>query len=498
MDLELLMPGGSLEKTKIAFQYGADAVYVGVPMLSLRARENQFNLEDLKEATEHAHSLGKKIYYTVNIFPHNIKIGLLEKVLKKMAALKPDAFIMADPGVIMFARKHAPEIPIHLSVQANNVNWASAQFWHKQGVERVIVSRELSMMEMKQIKAQNPDLEIEAFVHGAICMAYSGRCLLSNYFSYRDANQGTCAHSCRWQYKVHEAKPASGVYSPEHYEEIEGQFMLEEIKRPGEYLLVDEDESGTYIMNARDLCAIEYMDNLVDSGVISFKVEGRSKSIYYAASVAKAYRKALDDLQAGKPFDKSLLDDLAKTANRGFIPGFLVENPKEAAQYYEKNVPYQTHVFSGVVREDASVSRELFEEKLGPDYVAEVLKEGEYVYIVEVRNKIEDKTEIEIMTPTDEYELTVDGLWKYPGKKHRDKKVAKVDTVHGGNGFAFIKLPIANLPVNSMLRQKAELTNHSRNHASISAEVLEDAPASILEAVAPTAKKSCCGGGCHS
>ena len=468
MELELLMPGGSLEKTKIAFQYGADAVYVGVPMLSLRARENQFNWDDLKEATDHAHSLGKKIYYTVNIFPHNIKIGLLEKALKKMAELKPDAFIMADPGVIMFAREHAPEIPIHLSVQANNVNWASAKFWHGQGVERVIVSRELSLTEMKQIKAHNPDLEIEAFVHGAICMAYSGRCLLSNYFSYRDANQGTCAHSCRWQYKVHEAKPSSGVYSPDHYEEIEGQYMLEEIKRPGEYLLVDEDEYGTYIMNSRDLCAIEYMDNLVDAGVISFKVEGRSKSVYYAASVAKAYRKALDDLAAGKPFDKTLIDDLAKTANRGFIPGFLVENPKEAAQYYEKNVPYQTHVFSGVVREDAETSRKKFEERTG-----EKLADGEFIYVVEVRNRLEDKTEVEIMTPADEFIFDIDGMWKYPGKRHRDKKVRKVETVHGGDGLAFIKLPVADLPVNSMLRQRIELTNHGETGSE------------------------CCGGGCH-
>lgn len=456
MELELLLPGGNLEKTKIAFQYGADAVYVGVPMLSLRARENQFNLKDLKEASEYAHSLGKKIYFTVNIFPHNVKIDLLEKVLRQMADLKPDAFIMADPGVIMFAKKYASEIPIHLSVQANNVNWASAKFWHEQGVERVIVSRELSLTEMKQIKSQNPDLEIEAFVHGAICMAYSGRCLLSNYFSYRDANQGTCSHSCRWEYKVYEAKPGSGVYSPEHYEELEGNYYLEEIKRPGQYLLVDEDEHGTYIMNARDLCAIEYLENLVDAGVISFKIEGRSKSIYYTASVAKAYRKALDNLKAGKPFDRSLLDDIAKTANRGFIPGFLVANPQEAAQYYEKNVPYQTHVFSGVTRADAGESRKEFEKKTG-----EKLSAKEHVYLVEVRNKIDDKTEIEIMTPTDEYTVTIAGLWNIPGEHNTKKKFEKVESVHGGDGLAFIKLDIPNLPLHSMLRQRVELTDNA-------------------------------------
>ncbi len=458
MELELLLPGGNLEKTKIAFQYGADAVYIGVPMFSLRARENQFTLGDLKEATEYAHGLGKKIYFTVNIFPHNVKIGLLENALKKMAELKPDAFIMADPGVIMMAKKHAPEIDIHLSVQANNVNWASAKFWHEQGVARVIVSRELSLKEIKEIHEHNPGLEIEAFVHGAICMAYSGRCLLSNYFSYRDANQGTCSHSCRWQYKVHKVNPADGVYSPEHYEEIEGQYVLEEVSRPGEYLLTDEDENGTYIMNSRDLCAIEYLKELVSAGVISFKVEGRSKSIYYVASVTKTYRKALDDLQAGKPFDKKLLDDLAKTANRGFIPGFLVENPKEAAQYYEKNVPYQTHAFSGVIRHDAAESKKMFEEKFGKEYAAEVIKKGEFLYVVEVRNRTLDKTEIEIMTPTEEYTLTLDGLWNIPGAHNRHKKYESVEAVHGGDGLAFFKLPFSDLPVHTMLRQRIELT----------------------------------------
>ncbi len=456
MELELLLPGGNLEKTRIAFEYGADAVYVGVPMLSLRARENQFNLESVREAVEYAHSIGKKIYFTVNIFPHNVKVDLLENLIKKMAELKPDAWIMADPGVIAFAKEYAPEIPIHLSVQANNVNWASAKFWCEHaGIERIILSRELSIKEIKEIHDKNPGLEIEAFVHGAICMAYSGRCLLSNYFSYRDANQGTCAHSCRWQYKVHKATPASGVYSPDHYEEIEGQYMLEEIKRPGEFLPVDEDEYGTYIMNSRDLCAIEYLKDLVDAGVISFKVEGRSKSIYYVASVAKAYRKALDNIQDKADFDPSLIDDLAKVANRGFIPGFLVENPKEAAQYYEKNVPYQTHMFSGVVRENAETSRAEFEKRTG-----EQLAENEHVYIVEVRNKVLDGTEIEIMTPTDEFETALDGLWNVPGDHNTKKKFGKVDSVHGGDGLAFFKLNVPDLPIHAMLRQRIELTNH--------------------------------------
>lgn len=258
---ELLLPAGDIEKMKFAFQYGADAVYAGVPVFSLRTRENRFNIEKVKEAVDYAKSLNKTIYLTLNIFPHNQKLPALQKAIRPLADLKPDAFIIADPGVIMLVKELAPEIPIHLSVQQNNVNWASARFWHKMGVERVILSREISLKEIKEIHEKNPDLELEFFVHGSICMAYSGRCLLSNYMTYRDANQGTCAQSCRWKYKVHEAVPKDQTPDGDTAEsrglkELDKDYYLEELERPGNYMKIEEDENGSYIMNSRDMCLI--------------------------------------------------------------------------------------------------------------------------------------------------------------------------------------------------------------------------------------------------
>ena len=449
---ELLMPAGNLEKMKFAFEYGADAVYAGVPLFSLRARENQFKIDSVKEAVKYAHDLGKKIYLTVNIFPHNIKIEPLKKALAEMAKLKPDAFIMADPGVINLSKKICPEIPIHLSVQANNVNWAEVEFWKEQGVERVILSREISLKEVKEIHEKVPEMELEFFVHGAICMAYSGRCLLSNYMTMRDANQGTCAHSCRWQYKVHkeitndelriteefekedksvgtgrdlskgtkcdscivnakkDEMTDEGVFDP-NYKPIEGRYFLEELERPGELLEADEDEYGTYIMNSRDLCAVEYLKELVDSGVCSLKVEGRSKSIYYAASVARTYRKAIDEMSEGKEPSFDYIKELAKTANRGFIPGFLASNPKDKAQYYEKNVPYQTHKFIGVIR------------KVNDDGFAEV----------EIRNQVLKGSVIEIIGPDfkDSFDQKLDIIKSLDGENK--------ESAHGGAKNVLIK-----------------------------------------------------------
>jgi putative protease len=354
MKPELLMPAGDMEKLKFAFQYGADAVYAGVPVFSLRARENQFNIESVREAVDYAKKLGKKIYLTVNIFPHNSKLPALRKAIKPMADLKPDAFIVADPGVIMLFKEIAPEIPLHLSVQANNVNWASARFWHKQGIERIILSREISLPEIREIHENNPGLELEFFVHGSICMAYSGRCLLSSYFTYRDANQGTCAHSCRWEYKVYESKPKTdftgGDFAESGLKSLNADYYLEDVTRPGNYLQIDEDSHGTYIMNSKDLCLIEYLRELKEAGICSFKVEGRNKTLYYAATVAKVYRQAVDDMEAGLPLNPEYIKELAKTSNRGFIPGFLSHDRMHKAQEYEKNITYQTHEFIAVVR----------------------------------------------------------------------------------------------------------------------------------------------------
>jgi U32 family peptidase len=434
---ELLMPAGNLEKMKLAFKYGADAVYAGVPLFSLRARENQFKIDTVKEAVNYAHKLNKKIYLTINIFPHNIKLEPLKNALKEMAKLKPNAFIMADPGVIYLSKEICPEIPIHLSVQANNVNWAEVKFWYEQGIERVILSREISIKEIKEIHDKVPNVELEFFVHGAICMAYSGRCLLSNYLTYRDANQGTCAHSCRWQYKVYKNNnqfpisnnqinsndqcpneekenniveageseiTSDGVFDP-NYKEVEGKYFLEELKRPNELMEIDEDEYGTYIMNSRDLCAIEYLKDLHDAGICSFKVEGRSKSIYYVATVSRTYRKAIDDMFVDKKSNFDYVEELSKTANRGFIPGFLINNPKEKAQYYEKNVPLQTHKFLGIIRD------------VRDDGFAEV----------NIRNHIKVGTEIEIISPNfeDDFKQILQDI--------RSLKGEKLEVAHGGD-----------------------------------------------------------------
>ncbi len=413
-----------MEKLKTAFMYGADAVYAGVPVFSLRARENKFNILSVKEAVDYAKSLNKKIYLTLNIFPHNYKIPALKKALRPLADLKPDAFIVADPGVVMLCQEIAPEIPIHLSVQANNVNWASAKFWHKNGVERIILSREISLTEIKEIHEKNPGLELEFFVHGSICIAYSGRCLLSSYFSYRDGNQGTCAHSCRWEYKVYKAHDKNEITEKvctthqtpienhleepnisSNYKKLDGDYYLEEMQRPGKFFSIDEDEHGTYIMNSRDLCLIEYLKELKEAGICSFKVEGRNKTAYYAASVARIYRKAIDDLEEGKPFNPEYLKELAKTSNRGFIPGFLMINPSEKAQDYEKNLSHQTHEFVGVIR-------------------AVQEKDGHKLYEMEVKGRVDAPEKIEIITPKNQYETTIKSFQTMDGKE--------VSTIHPG------------------------------------------------------------------
>lgn len=439
MKPELLLPAGDIEKMKFAFQYGADAVYAGVPMLSLRTKENKFNIAVVKEGVEYAKSLGKKIYLTVNIFPRNYKIPLFKEAIRPMADLKPDAFIVADPGVVMLLKEFAPEIPIHLSVQANNVNWASAQFWHKQGVSRIILSREISLQEIKGIHEHNPTLELEFFVHGSICMAYSGRCLLSSYMAYRDANQGICAHSCRWEYKVNKAIPRGEVQGQDwneidpqealdkQYKPLDADYYLEQVDRPGQYFKIEEDENGSYIMNSKDLCLVEYLKQLKDAGVCSFKVEGRNKTMYYVATVAREYRKAIDEMESGKPFNRDHLVELAKTSNRGFIPGFLVHNPRDSAQEYEKNLSYQTHEFMGIIR-------------------GIVEKDGKTMYELEVKGRFDAPIECEVMTPTDTFMATIDGFIAKNGDV--------LSVVHPGRKeFVLIELP-KPVPVGAILRKE--------------------------------------------
>lgn len=327
---ELLSPAGSLKAMRLAFAYGADAVYAGQPRYSLRVRNNAFDLTALKTGINEAHALGKRFYVVVNIAPHNSKLTTFVRDMAPVVALKPDALIVSDPGVIYLLRQHFPELPLHLSVQANTVNWAAVQFWQSLGVERVILSRELSIEEIAEIRREVPEMELEVFVHGALCMAYSGRCLLSGYINKRDPNQGTCTNSCRWPYQVHAAAEDDvGQFNP-----ISTPALLEEQGRPGELMTIDEDLHGTYILNSKDLRALEHVPALTAMGVHSLKIEGRTKSPYYVARTAQVYRQAIDDAVAGKAFDARLLHELNGMANRGFTEGFLRRHKPQDTQNY--------------------------------------------------------------------------------------------------------------------------------------------------------------------
>lgn len=356
---ELLLPAGGLERMRAAYDFGADAVYAGSPRYSLRARNNEFaKLDVLEQGIKEAHERNKKFFLTVNTLPHNSKLKTFVADMEPLIAMKPDALIMADPGLIMTVREKWPDMPIHLSVQANTTNYWGVKFWEKIGVERIILSRELSMDEIAEIRQECPDIELEVFIHGALCIAYSGRCLLSGYFNHRDPNQGTCTNSCRWDYKVHDAETddmgdakllqgfnfeKAQEEANQNFEGINGQqrhpaankvFLIEESNRPGEFMPIMEDEHGTYIMNSKDLRGIEVVDKLTQIGVDSLKVEGRTKSLYYVARVAQSYRKAIDDAVAGRPFDLSLLSELEGLANRGYTSGFLERHKTQDYQNY--------------------------------------------------------------------------------------------------------------------------------------------------------------------
>lgn len=434
------MPAGSFEKMKFAFAYGADAVYVGAPMFSLRARTNSFTMEQLKDAVSYVRALpgNKKIYFTANIYAHNIKIKPFLAQFRKMVEFGPDAFIMSDPGLIYLVRQEFPQVEIHLSVQANNTNWAQVAFWKEHAnITRVILSREISIREMKEIHEAVPDIELEAFAHGAICMAYSGRCLISNYLSNRDPNQGTCSHSCRWEYNVFkdemsEAELETVTGRPEDYEKLTGNFYLEEKENPGHLMEIDEDEHGTYLMNSRDLCAIDYLQEMVDAGIISFKIEGRNKTVNYLVSVWRAYRAALDAIEAWESYDSKLLaEELFSIANRGYIPGFLAGNPNANAQFYERNGSFGTKAFLGILREYDEINK---------------------LVRVEVKNKFSLGDEIEVITPEGISLQKVDMIYKTQrnhGTKEGSNWIAqiditqaeKVDSAHGWGYEVWINMP---------------------------------------------------------
>jgi len=431
---ELLSPAGSLKNMRYAFAYGADAVYAGQPRYSLRVRNNEFNHENLQTGINEAHALGKKLYVVCNIQPHNSKLKTFIRDLKPVVDMGPDALIMSDPGLIMMVREAFPEMPIHLSVQANAVNWATVKFWASQGVERVILSRELSLEEIEEIRQQCPDTELEIFVHGALCMAYSGRCLLSGYINKRDPNQGTCTNACRWEYKVETAKedesgqivekfdPAA-VQTIEVQEErpdntlglgkpIDDVVLLSESHRPEEKMAAFEDEHGTYIMNSKDLRAVQHVERLTQMGVHSLKIEGRTKSFYYCARTAQVYRKAIDDAVAGKPFDENLMGTLESLAHRGYTEGFLRRHTHDTYQNYDYGY-------------SVSDSQQFVGEFTGK-------RRGEMAE-VEVKNKFILGDSLELMTPKGNVVFTLETM--------ENRKGETVDDAKGNGHFVYIPVP---------------------------------------------------------
>jgi len=352
-NVELLSPAGTIKNMHYAFAYGADAVYAGQPRYSLRVRNNDFLSDNLAKGIAEAHRLGKKFFLATNVIPHNAKVKTFMADIAPIIDMKPDALIMADPGLIMMVRETWPDMPVHLSVQANTVNYASVKFWQSMGLSRIILSRELSLDEIAEIRQRCPDMELEVFVHGALCIAYSGRCLLSGYFNHRDPNQGTCTNSCRWKYDTlpaHETAEgdtvlAGGLLSmndisnascggAERHPLADNIYFLEEEGRKGELLPIMEDENGTYIMNSKDLRAIEHVHRLVEIGVDSLKIEGRTKSHYYVARTAQTYRQAIDDALAGRPFQPELIGVLENLANRGYTDGFYQRHHTHEQQNY--------------------------------------------------------------------------------------------------------------------------------------------------------------------
>jgi putative protease len=327
---------------RYALAYGADAVYAGMPRYSLRVRNNDFLEQNLRQGIAEAHARGKQFFVAANVMPHDAKLRTFVEDIRPVVEMGPDALIMADPGLILLVREHWPEMPIHLSVQANTMNAAAVRFWQSLGLRRVILSRELSLDEVAGIREACPDMEIEVFVHGALCIAYSGRCLLSGYFNHRDANQGTCTNACRWDYRIarEDLDQAARTLAEVPVSEIQRHpaadqvYYLEEANRPGEFMPVYEDEHGTYIMNSRDLRAVEHVQRLVEIGVDCLKIEGRTKSHYYTARTTQVYRRAIDDALAGRPFDPRLMGELEHLANRGYTDGFFQRHESQALQEY--------------------------------------------------------------------------------------------------------------------------------------------------------------------
>ncbi len=456
MTPELLCPAGTFKNMQYAFAYGADAVYAGQARYSLRVRNNDFDEDTLQRGIDYAHNLGKKFYVVVNIQAHNAKLKTFIEDIRPIITMQPDALIMSDAGMIMLVREHFPEMDIHLSVQANAVNWATVKFWQQMGITRVILSRELSLKEIEQIIEAVPTMETEVFVHGALCMAYSGRCLLSGYMNKRDANQGSCTNACRWNYNTYQAVenetgdivPVQPISSPDSAAQkfnpqpletahlntetinLNGDIvmgddyvqapsdevvLLEEQNRPGELMAMFEDEHGTYIMNSKDLRAVELVPKLVASGVHSLKIEGRTKSHYYVARTAQVYRQAIDDAVAGKEFDSSLITALDGLANRGYTEGFLRRHVHSDYQNYEYGSSKTEH----------------------QQFVAEVIAVSADKLTLEIKNKLEVGDTVEMMTPKGNLTYILTELW--------DKNGNAIEAALGSGWIAQINNPFTDM-----------------------------------------------------
>jgi len=416
MKPELLAPAGDLDKLKYAIEFGADAIYCGLPDFSLRYRINKFGYKELGRGIELAHAAGKKVYVTINIFPHQKHLQKLPNHIAKLKKIKPDALIISDPGIISYVRQVWPKIDIHLSTQANCTNWRAAKFWFDQGITRVILARETTLKDIKEIHQKVPKLELECFVHGAMCMAYSGRCILSKWFTDRSANLGDCTQPCRWHYKV--KKTNHVACNTQH-----AALALEESSRPENYFPIEEDENGTYILNSKDLCLIDHLDKLKEAGITSFKIEGRAKSIYYVANTVKVYRQAIDKIGNKKQF----LNELQKSPNRGFTTGFIL-GEKEVSHRFNSAHEKCDWEFCGEVIGQRVKNKSLFAK-------------------IKVHNALKLKDKIEIITPAgNNSSITV--------KKIFNKNFQELLEAHGGQEM-IIYVPMENIiPVMSLLRRK--------------------------------------------
>ncbi|ESQ13162.1 MAG TPA: U32 family peptidase [Chromatiaceae bacterium] len=451
---QLLAPAGTLKSLRYALAYGADAVYAGIPRYSLRVRNNDFDLNALAEGIALAHRYGRRFYLAVNAIPHGAKLRTFVDDMEPIAALSPDALIMADPGLILLVRERWPELSVHLSVQANTTNAAAVRFWHNQGISRVILSRELSLAEIAEIRLACPEVELEVFVHGALCIAHSGRCLLSGYFNHRDANQGSCTNACRWQYRIAGIRrqmtdtpsalsdePNAGmpaiddrlampsddecqVQDGGRHPAADQVWLLEEASRPGAYMPIFEDENGTYILNAKDLRAVQHVAQLAAIGIDCLKIEGRTKSHYYVALTTRVYRQAIDDAVAGKAFRSELLAELEGLANRGYTEGFYRRHaPAQLQNYEDGSSRNQRRIFVGEVLTQDPVSG-----------LAEV----------DVKNRFSLGDDLELITPQGSQRFRLESLANLDG--------SRLDVAPGSGWRVRLTLPVADATMGLITR----------------------------------------------